>query len=406
MPHAHASDYSKKVIQEGRAKIMVYESESGAVPTKRMPVFYNPRMVMNRNFSVLVVQAFQTEVGHPLIICDPLAGSGVRVVRLALENTGIEQIYANDINPGACRQMMENCILNAIPPERVKLSTLDANLFFLQRNRKSFDYIDIDPFGSPVPFLYNAFHALRMAGGMLGVTATDTALLHAAHAKACLLKYASKPLHAPFLKELGARILVQYIYTIAASLGYGIEPKVVISQAHFVKAFVKVKRSKTQASKNIGEIGWVHFCPQCWHTTITEGKFFNQLPQHCPKCGGDYETAGPAWIGKLFDATYLDKMTAMCQGEENFPEQDATLKLLEFMRQDCEGPLFGIHIHQLCDKLNVSGPSFDFIQKELTKLGYQSYRSHFDLLIIKTSAPVEVVAEILRKANNHSNLVT
>ncbi len=400
MPHVHSSDYAQKVIQEGRAKIRVYEGESGTVPTKKMPVFYNPRMIMNRNFSVLVVQAFQKEAGQPLVICDPLAGSGVRVIRFALETTGIEQIYANDINPGACRQMVENFILNAIPPERVKISTQDANLLFVQRQRRSFDYIDIDPFGSPVPFLYNAFHALRMVGGMLGVTATDTALLHAAHAKACLLKYAAKPLHAPFLKEMGARILVQYIHTIAASLGFAIEPKIVVSQAHFVKAFVKVKRSKTMASKNLAEIGWVHFCPKCWYTTVTLGKFNLAFPLRCAQCGGDYETAGPAWLGQLFDLTYLETMATACQGEETFPEKAPTLRLLELMRQDHDGPLFGIHIHQLCDKLNVSGPSFEFIRAELTKLGYESYRSHFDPLIIKTAAPVEVVSEVLRKANN------
>ncbi len=399
MPHAHSSDYTKKVIQEGRAKIWVYESEGSSVPTKKMPVFYNPRMVINRNFSMLVVQAFQNEIGHPILIADPLAGSGVRVARFILEVKGIDTIYANDINPGAYRQTVQNLVLNAIPSERVKLSTMDANEFFLRRHQKKFDYIDIDPFGSPVPFLYNAFHALRMVGGLLGVTATDTALLHAAHAKACLLKYAAKPLHAPFLKELGARILVQYIATVAASLGFGIEPKIVVSQAHFVKAFVKVKHSKTMASKNLAEIGWVHFCPKCWYTTVTPGKFNLAFPLHCAKCGGDYETAGPAWLGKLFDTTYLDTMTAACQREEEFPDKDATLRLLGLMRQDNDGPIFGIHIHQLCDRLNVSGPSFEFIMGELTKFGFTSYRSHFDPLIIKTAAPVEVVAEILQKAN-------
>ncbi len=402
MTHAHPADYAKKIIQEGRAKIVVYESEGGSVPTKKMPVFYNPRMIMNRNFSMLVVQAFQNELGRPIRIADPLAGSGVRVARFMLEVSGIEAICANDLSPAAYRQIVQNLVLNGIPSEKVKLSTLDANEFFQRRHEKKFDYIDIDPFGSPVPFLFNAFHALRLAGGMLGVTATDTALLHAAHAKACLLKYAAKPLHSPFLKELGARILVQYIATTAASQGYGIEPKIVVSQAHFVKAFIKVKRSKTLASKNLAEIGWVHFCPNCWTTMVTEGKFNLAFPQHCVNCNGEYETAGPAWLGKLFDTIYLDSMTSMCQREDAFPEKDATLRLLEFMRQDHEGPLFGIHIHQLCDKLNVSGPSFEFIQGELAKRGFQSYRSHFDPLIIKTTAPVEVISDILRKANDPS----
>jgi len=402
MPHAHSSDYAKKVVQEGRARIVVYDSEGGTVPTKKMPVFYNPRMVMNRNFSVLVVQAFQKEMERSIFICDPLAGSGVRVARFALEVSGIDYICANDLSPAAYRQTIQNLVLNDIPSDKVKLSTMDANVLFQQRHHKKFDYIDIDPFGSPVPFLFNAFHALRMAGGLLGVTATDTALLHGAHAEACLLKYAAKPMHAPFLKELGARILVQYIYTVAASLGYGIEPKIVLSQAHFVKAFVKVKRSKTLASNNLADIGWVHFCPQCWHIALTRGKFPDGLPNHCANCSAEYQIAGPAWLGNLFDAKYLDAMVDKCQHEEGFPDKDATLRILYFMRQDREGPIFGIHVHQLCDKLNVSGPSFDFIQNELAKLGFASFRSHFDPLVIKTNAPVDIVSELLRKANVQS----
>src|SRR4030042_120778 len=164
MPHAHPSDYAKKVVHEGRARIVVYESEGGSVPTKKMPVFYNPRMLMNRNFSVLVVQAFQKEMGRSLIISDPMAGSGVRVARFMLEVSGIDSIYANDISPAAYQQIIQNLVLNSIPSDRVKLSTMDANLFFLQRHQKKNDYIDVDPFGSPAPFLFNAFHALRMTG--------------------------------------------------------------------------------------------------------------------------------------------------------------------------------------------------------------------------------------------------
>ena len=43
---------------------------------------------------------------------------------------------------------------------------------FLMENHQKFDFIDIDPFGSPGKFLSSAFHAIK-DGGMIAVTATD-----------------------------------------------------------------------------------------------------------------------------------------------------------------------------------------------------------------------------------------
>ena len=77
------SQYATKIIFEGRAKIAVFES--GPVPTKHMPVFYNPRMVINRNFTTLAVEAYQAELGRSVVACDAMAGSGFAPMRLLLE---------------------------------------------------------------------------------------------------------------------------------------------------------------------------------------------------------------------------------------------------------------------------------------------------------------------------------
>jgi tRNA (guanine26-N2/guanine27-N2)-dimethyltransferase len=395
MDASRPSQYHTKIIQEGRAKIVVYES--GPVPTKQMPVFYNARMVINRNFSTLALQAWQEEIQRPVLACDVMAGSGVRAVRLALEVEGVGCIYANDLSPAAYRQMVQNLGLNGVESDRVKLSTKEANAFFLERREDKFDYIDIDPFGAPVPYLFNALHAIKPRGGLLGITATDTAVLHGAHAKACPLKYGAQPLHVSFMKEFGARILVQWIQATAASQGFCIDVKAVLSQAHFVKVFVVMKGSRTGATQNLQEIGWVQFCQECWEIVTTRGKFPDGLPSQCPKCGGKLITGGPAWLGSMYDEEFLQRMDAAQEKIDEFPQKGETRKLLTLMRQDLEGPLFGIHIPKLCDKLDISGPAFPAIQAELASLGYAYFRTHFDPEIIKTDAPVAVMEEILRR---------
>jgi len=312
---------------------------------------------------------------------------------------GIDRIYANDLSPAAYRQIIQNLALNGVDPDRVKLSTKEANVFFLERQGEKFDYIDIDPFGTPVPFLFNAFHAIKPRGGLIGVTATDTAVLHGAHAKACPLKYGAQPLHVPFMKEFGARILVQWIQATAASQGFSIDVKAVLSQAHFIKVFVIVIASRTRASQDLQNVGWVQFCGQCWNTIITRGRFPARLEGECPACGGTLELGGPAWLGHLYDAQFLQRMMDACTGIDSFPQQVETLKILQLMKQDLEGPLLGIHIPKLCDKLNLSGPAFPAIRQELENRGFCYFRSHFDPLIVKTDAAVPVMEEILRHLN-------
>jgi tRNA (guanine26-N2/guanine27-N2)-dimethyltransferase len=67
---------------------------------------------------------------------------------------------------------------------------------------KRFHYIDIDPYGPPVPFLDHAFGAL-MRRAWLAVTATDKAPLCGAHPKACLRKYLGKPITTSYSDEVG-----------------------------------------------------------------------------------------------------------------------------------------------------------------------------------------------------------
>lgn len=43
---------------------------------------------------------------------------------------------------------------------------------FLTENNQKFDFIDLDPFGSPSKYLSSALHAIK-DGGMLAVSATD-----------------------------------------------------------------------------------------------------------------------------------------------------------------------------------------------------------------------------------------
>ena len=53
-------------------------------------------------------------------------------------------------------------------------------------SEEKFGFVDLDPFGTPAPFIDAA---IRSSGKYLGVTATDTAPLCGAHLKAGIRRY-------------------------------------------------------------------------------------------------------------------------------------------------------------------------------------------------------------------------
>eukprot|EP00919_Chromeraceae_sp_WS-2016_P049672 GHVR01117588.1.p1 GENE.GHVR01117588.1~~GHVR01117588.1.p1 ORF type:complete len:159 (+),score=6.73 GHVR01117588.1:737-1213(+) len=87
-------------------------------------------------------------------IIDALSASGLRTIRFLKELNGIHLVYANDISPASHKLMKDNFELNGLDPQKYKMTLEDANLL-LQNYKKDimFDIIDLDPYGSVVPFL-------------------------------------------------------------------------------------------------------------------------------------------------------------------------------------------------------------------------------------------------------------
>ena len=97
----------------------------------------------------------------------------------------------------------------------------DANMFILESS--GFDYIDIDPFGSP-NFLLDSSVKRISRGGILAVTATDTSALAGSYPDACRRKYWAEPLRSEMMHEAGLRILIRKGQLIGAQFEKALTP--------------------------------------------------------------------------------------------------------------------------------------------------------------------------------------
>lgn len=87
---------------------------------------------------------------------DGLAATGLRSIRYLKEVPGISTITINDLCKNATDAARDNFISNKVYDEnKVSIENKDATMLMYENREplKNFDVIDIDPYGTAVPFL-------------------------------------------------------------------------------------------------------------------------------------------------------------------------------------------------------------------------------------------------------------
>jgi tRNA (guanine26-N2/guanine27-N2)-dimethyltransferase len=368
-----------KIITEGNTRLYVpMEGSFGKRASggdKKPPVFYNPHMKLNRSLCVLFMKA----AGEEYVFADVLAGGGAKGLRVACESGN--KVYLNDANQDAFETIKRNAKLNSVD---VGISNLDANRFTLE-NKGLFDFIDIDPFGSPVPFIDSALLSMKKFG-YVGATATDTATLCGVYPTTCFRRYQAWPLRSEFCHEVGLRILIGYLARSGAKYDRGIHPIISHSTRHYFRLYVEMRKGVRFAESSINALGYLYYCPKCKGFSYETG--FQPSERSCG-CGEKMKTSGPLWLGDINDRSILDRMLS-------FPQTRDTIKLLRLLSDELSAPFY-YDIHALSKEVGVTAPAMQMIIREIEKMGFAASRTHFSGVGIKTKAPVNVVKEALLK---------
>jgi tRNA (guanine26-N2/guanine27-N2)-dimethyltransferase len=386
-------EFSVELVTEGGVKVWIPKREK-ALPS-RLPVFYNPVMELNRDMAVLALQAFQRLSGRGVDACEPLAGCGVRGVRFAVEVEGIKQVFLNDINTKAVALAKKNAKENGVE-KLVSIENLDANLFLSHHAapRRRFDYVDIDPFGSPVPYLDSAVRAARN-GGMIALTATDMAPLCGVHPRACVRKYGGKPLRTEYCHELAVRLLAGSLTITAARHEVGIRIVFCHSTDHYIRVYAIAEYGAQKADDSLKKMGYVLHCFNCFHRE-TSKRLFTPLKEGCPACHTRLSVAGPLWLEGIFDKGFIKKMRKELP-KKKMKQEKRISKLLFLTENEAEASATYYVIDKICDKYGLPAPSTESIIAQLEKISYTTVSTHFHKRGIKTNATAKVMKEVIMK---------
>jgi len=376
-------------------KLSAYMKKAWEYAPSKAPVFYNPTMELNRDLAVLALQAYQKMLGTEISVCEPLTGCGIRGVRFAVEVGGVEKVFVNDINSEAAKLAQFNVKRNKLA-SRISVVNEDANLFLSRyaAPRKRFNYIDIDPFGSPVPYIDAAVRALR-DGGLLALTATDMASLCGVYPKACVRKYSGNPLRTEYCHELALRLLVGCLTMMAAKHEIGVEVMFSHSTDHYIRVYAILRHGARLADRSVRMMGYILHCFSCFHREASRG-IVSPLKGKCIECGSQLKVAGPLWLDKISGNNFCTSMKAEVD-KRGLKREKKILRLLSLVQEEAEAPATYYVVDKICDKLNLPTPSLIKVVESLRKAGFPATLTHFNSRGVKTAAPAGAVKEIITK---------
>ena len=392
-------EYPVSIVKEGRTKIMIPDLASHLGPdahqvsSRLLPVFYNPRMELNRDLSIVVLNAYVKNKTRDITIVEPLTGTGIRGIRYAIEVPGIKRVIIGDQNPTSIELAKNNILLNKVS-EKVILKLMDANLHLsnLTAVKEPIDVIDLDPFGTPAPFLDSAARVISKRNGLLCITATDMPNLVGINKYTCLRKYGVVPLKTWYAHETALRILIAASILAITRHGHGAKPILTHSTDHYVRIYIEIQRGKENAKKTVSQLGYLRHCDNCFTREV--GALSEFLGENCPVCGETLRIGGPLWIGELANRHFVRQ----CINEAlllHLGKKKEVITLLQLIDGELEIAPTYFDLHLLTKKLKISSPPLQKVIALLRKRGYKAARTHFTYTGFRTDASASEVLAIV-----------
>ena len=363
-------------VEEGSTRFFVPRQDaSSCFPPGTAPVFYNRRMELNRDATVLFLSVMK-----PSGYLDAMGATGIRGLRVASE-CGIP-VTINDYDPDACDLIRKNVAASGLD---VEVTCRNVHGVLAERR---FDAVDLDPFGSPAPFIDSG---IRGARHLLMVTATDTAPLCGAHKRAGIRRYFAQPLNTEYHAETGLRILLGFVAREAVKYDRGIEPLFCFTREHFIRVHVRLLQGVSAADRTIDRIGYLHQCPGCPERDEQPGLL--PEPGLCTRCGVRMVPIGPLWLGAVQDNRLIARMQDAVPGLkiQTAPKLGV---LLDVLSQEL--PIsYHYDYHRIAKYGKVSPLPIRDLITSLQGAGYAAGRAHYSGTAVKTDAPVSEIIRVL-----------
>jgi len=218
------------------------------------------RQRLQRDLTVEVLRQFVTEKDGGITVLDALAGCGVRAIRYALEVPSVQLVVANDLKPSAAEALQQNVDASlsvaGATSCQIQVRCGDAGKL-LRTSPAAFDVVEVDPCGSPAPFLAAAVRAVK-DGGLLCLACTDYQDLVAKHngeaAQRSFARYSgwvgtSDVTISAFATETAIRIVLHSIELASGAQGRRVEVILCTALDFYLRIIVRIVKDEQSLRK-------------------------------------------------------------------------------------------------------------------------------------------------------------
>lgn len=380
----HSNEYI--VVREGMARLFVpnpelYKRSDGVYEPAWAPVFYNPLMRLNRHLSVASLHAWSSARGRgSLLVVDALAGTGVRGIRYALETRSVRTCVINDASREAFKIARINIRMNDLNTCVATNREANALLRDLKEARRVVDFVDVDPYGSPAPFIDSAITAVRR-GGLVGLTATDIAPLSGAKPSSGGRHYMATLAKNSVGREAALRVLLGLTARVAALRDRWIRPVMSISSRHFVRVVIEVLGGAKKASSVLENcVGYVPLCGDIlWSDHCERPMFF-----------------GPIWLCDIHDHEVIIRAINFLQMMEyDDDDREEAIAILMKAREEI-GLNRVFNLTFVARAARVNTPRKNSVVECLRRRGFNASATHYPGPFVRTDAVYEDVLECVK----------
>lgn len=364
-------------VVEGSTRLTVPATTHVKGPKKKEGgAFYNPAMRAARDVSVLVLSHLVESTKKTWRVIDAMAATGARGIRLANEVPNVK-VQLNDVNDAAMQMAERNARGLHLRNVDFRIGRLESHLA-----AEPYDWVDIDPFGTPAPFLDVAMLSVT-DGGILAVTATDRATLSGVYPEACLRRYNAKPLKGVCMPEVGLRILLGAVARAAGRRDRAATPILSYSEGHYCRAYVRIHGGPKEGddmTKRLG-VAWAA-------KDLTRG-----LAAEAPP-GARW--GGPLWTGPLVDPELAASAAAASLTRPGISK--AAQQLLARLSEEATAPGLYHMVEELTRGTTTEAPRMEDWIERVRAGGHRAVRTHFTPRAIKSDAPLEALRSALASA--------
>ena len=365
-------DGSRMEVTEGAVTVEVPEQEGEG---KTDSVFFNSVQELNRDLTVAVLDAYRDREPRAETYLDAMTATGVRGVRAA--EAGWD-VTCTDVDPDAVELARENLDRNDLDG-RVLERDVNALLW-----DEYVDVVDVDPFGSPMPFADAAFANTR---DLVCITATDTAPLCGAHFDSGVRSYSAVPRNTDFHAEMGLRVLLGALARTAGRFDVGVTPIFTHATSHYVRTYLDCSHSATDSNASVQDAqGYLYHCEDCLYRDASRGLIADP-PGACPRCdSARISAAGPLWLDPYRDREFTAAVRDAVVDDMGTAE--TARELCTTLEGELDEPSH-YDQHRLSKQWGIGASAMDEFLDALRDAGYDASPAHYGGTTFKTDATID-----------------